>query len=741
MSKPAKTSAGAKDTKLGKRTREYPAKTEDDDEEKLKRFVGALVGTTEAPGILKPKKRPCKHQREAVKRMLKDEATRTLLVHDPGLGKTYTVLLLMAAMHAVHKGSKRELKFFISVPTSCLVQWYRAVLEDLNVSHRLIMSTNRLCDLTEENIAKNVIIIVSRDTVGRAYKTCYEYVGRNQADQPQADQLQGDQPQCDKEEKRGTGWFPIKDAKVHPLFTANFSLFAIDELHFMRNNMTSWTKAHELLASISKKVVGLTATPVFNSPKDLMGVSTAMDLPSDLKDPKHWFKENDFSRVKIDTIRWFNQYVDRADDSILSLPPITHTIQNFDVSVAPSVVEDYNNVLSCARRLRGAMERKGKAHASEMHKLMAYLQTMQQFLVAPILAECGATAAKNSPDIIERAAEVETGALKALRETIVKLREDGFKRIMVASCHTSLLRIADLYLKRNCPEAGEIMIYDGSLSQTKRTKAVDSFLGGERTIMLMSIDAGGTGLHLVPGANAVVFWGSRPFSPMQILQTSKRVHRIGQKHPVKVVHLIAKGSVDCAINSVHGDKQSLSNAVIDSNLEELANREGAWRTTGRIVNGCKFLDETGIFPEVDITEQQVEERLRMKKLAMIEEQQQLLAQQVNQQTFRQAHQPLNLQQQTHQQAYLQAHRPLRWKQQAPPQPHQQVPQQEAHQPPYQQQPQRALKCKWKPLPHAMPQYQTTETSSGPCLPQAVAQAMSDPSGLGNKLVQAVAVPM
>ena len=107
MSKPAKTPAGATDTKLGKRTREYPAKTEDDDEEKLKRFVGALVGTTEAPGILKPKKRPCKHQREAVKRMVKDEATRTLLVHDPGLGKTYTVLLLMAAMHAVHKGSKR----------------------------------------------------------------------------------------------------------------------------------------------------------------------------------------------------------------------------------------------------------------------------------------------------------------------------------------------------------------------------------------------------------------------------------------------------------------------------------------------------------------------------------------------------------------------------------------------------------------------------------------------------------
>ena len=38
---------------------------------------------------------------------------------------------------------------------------------------------------------------------------------------------------------------------------------------------------------------------------------------------------------------------------------------------------------------------------------------------------------------------------------------------------------------------------------------------------------------------------------MEVLQAWKRVHRIGQFYPVKVVHLIADGSVDYAINFVH----------------------------------------------------------------------------------------------------------------------------------------------------------------------------------------------
>ena len=373
----------------------------------------------------------------------------------------------------------------------------------------------------------------------------------------------------------------------------------------MRNPTTAWTKGHEVVASNAIKAVGLTATPVFNSPRDLCGICTAMDIGDNMKSISEWFVDKEKTRVNTATIKRLREaYVHRADDSILNLPPITHEYVNFDASISPEAALDYNDTLRSALRIRFTMERNGRANRDDMKKLMGLLQKNQQRLVSPMLAEVGALEIKAEPELVERAALEETGSLKALRDNLTMLKSRGFSRVMVAACHTSLLKIASAYLSKSCPECGDIITYDGSLSQAKRNKATSDFLGGENTVLLMSIDAGGTGLHLVPGANAVVFWGSRPFSPMQILQTSKRVHRIGQHFPVVVLHLIAKGSVDHAINLVHGDKLTLSNAVLDMEMDSIEAEGGKWRTTGRIVDGCKYLNEDGIFPEEDITEEQ-----------------------------------------------------------------------------------------------------------------------------------------
>jgi hypothetical protein len=383
----------------------------------------------------------------------------------------------------------------------------------------------------------------------------------------------------------------------------------------MRNWKTAWTKGTEAVAKNSEKAVGLTATPVFNKPDDMIGICTALDMPAEYKTALKWYVDKNKTRVNTDNIRAFNsKYVDRVTDDILALPEITHETVDFDVCVNLDKVLDYNDILMRAKRLRFSIERKGKANVQELCDLMACLQSMQQFLVSPLLSEKGATKAKKDKEVIRDAAMEDTGALKALRNTILNLNGRGMNRIMVAACHTSLLKVAEIYLKTTCPEVGDVILYEGSLTQVQRSKAVDSFLGGAHTVMLMSIDAGGTGLHLVPGSNGVIFWGSRPFSPMQVLQTTKRVHRIGQEFPVHVVHLIANGSVDCAINKVHGDKLTLSKAVIDQDMDSLEAEGGKWRTTGRIVDGCKYLSDNGVFPDEDITEEDVQSAIRNSNL-------------------------------------------------------------------------------------------------------------------------------
>ena len=94
----------------------------------------------------------------------------------------------------------------------------------------------------------------------------------------------------------------------------------------------------------------------------------------------------------------------------------------------------------------------------------------------------------------------------------------------------------------------------------------------------------------------MIFWGSRPFSPQQVWQTLKRIHRIGQRFECHVHHLIAHGSVDYAINCVHDDKAGLANAIVDDDWSNCDQQGGNWRRTGRIVDMCSPMLANGNFP-------------------------------------------------------------------------------------------------------------------------------------------------
>lgn len=370
----------------------------------------------------------------------------------------------------------------------------------------------------------------------------------------------------------------------------------------MRNVNTAWTRGHEQISAKAGKVVGLSATPLFNKPMDIVGISVACDLPARFKDTRSWFLDASRTRVNTDTLRVFREtFVDRATDELLNLPPIVDEYRSFAANVDHESLLEYNDQLSQARRLRFSIERNGKASGQEVQRLIQILQKLQQLLVAPLVAHVGAEQFQKDPKMLADAAAAGSGALSALRDTISELNAVGSKRVLVCACHTSLLRVAEAYLKAS-GSVGRVLLFEGSLSTSKRAAVVDDFLSGSHTVMLMSIDAGGTGLHLVPGSNAVVFWGSRPFSPMQVLQSKKRVHRIGQTEPVKVIHLIAHGSVDYALQQVHGDKLALASAVLDGELDSLEAVGGRWKTTGRIVDACRFLDAKGCFMDDSLVE-------------------------------------------------------------------------------------------------------------------------------------------
>ena len=151
-----------------------------------------------------------------------------------------------------------------------------------------------------------------------------------------------------------------------------------------------------------------------------------------------------------------------------------------------------------------------------------------------------------------------TGAkLEALEELLGNLRENGH-RALVFSQFTDVLALVRPILGRN----GWAYEYlDGSTPQVERQKRVEEFQRGTAPFFLISLKAGGTGLNLT-AANYVVLldpW----WNPAVEDQAANRAHRIGQSNPVTVYRLVAADTVEEKVIQLHGQKRSISEAVLD----------------------------------------------------------------------------------------------------------------------------------------------------------------------------------
>jgi superfamily II DNA or RNA helicase len=135
---------------------------------------------------------------------------------------------------------------------------------------------------------------------------------------------------------------------------------------------------------------------------------------------------------------------------------------------------------------------------------------------------------------------------------------DGGHRVLVFSQFTQHLALVMAALKR---EGITFSSLDGQVPSAERQRRVELFQRGKGgDVFLISLKAGGTGLTLT-AADYVVHldpW----WNPAVEDQASDRAHRIGQTRPVTVYRLIAEGTVEQQILSLHRDKRELADALL-----------------------------------------------------------------------------------------------------------------------------------------------------------------------------------
>jgi superfamily II DNA or RNA helicase len=161
------------------------------------------------------------------------------------------------------------------------------------------------------------------------------------------------------------------------------------------------------------------------------------------------------------------------------------------------------------------------------------------------------------PRLYDAASTLPSSKLERLVEILGELKEGGH-RALVFSQFTSQLALA-----REALDAAGIrtLQLDGSTPAATRQARVDAFQAGEADAFLISLKAGGTGLNLT-AADYVIHldpW----WNPAVEDQATDRAHRIGQTKPVTVLRLIARGTIEEAILSLHGEKRELVAAVLE----------------------------------------------------------------------------------------------------------------------------------------------------------------------------------
>ena len=143
--------------------------------------------------------------------------------------------------------------------------------------------------------------------------------------------------------------------------------------------------------------------------------------------------------------------------------------------------------------------------------------------------------------------------IAALHEVI----EDSPGQIIVWASFREELRIIEDELKHL-----GVVSYHGGTSTADREHAVDAFQKGEARIFLGNPAAAGTGLTLT-AAETVVYYSSS-FSLEERKQSEDRAHRIGTKHNVRYVDLVARNTIDERIALALQAKESLAYEILNN---------------------------------------------------------------------------------------------------------------------------------------------------------------------------------
>ncbi|HLR73605.1 MAG TPA: DEAD/DEAH box helicase [Pseudogracilibacillus sp.] len=315
--------------------------------------------------------------------------------------------------------------------------------------------------------------------------------------------------------------------------TKTFHSLILDEAQFIKNHLTKTSKAVQEIKATKR--FALSGTPIENNIDELWAIFQVI-LPGLMPSLK------DFRKLEAEKI------------SRLTRPFILRRVKEEVLKELPEKIES--------------------VHVSELTKeqknlYVGYLQDLQKMASDSIAANnfqqnrmkilAGLTRLRQlccHPSLFIENYEGRSGKLDDLMETVQEMKESG-RRMLIFSQFTSM---HELFIQELEKQGIEYFYLHGQTPAKERIEMSNAFNEGEKSVFLISLRAGGTGLNLT-GADTVILYDLW-WNPAVEDQAAGRAHRFGQKNVVQVIRFITEGTIEERIYELQQKKRELINQVI-----------------------------------------------------------------------------------------------------------------------------------------------------------------------------------
>ncbi|HEV2104729.1 MAG TPA: SNF2-related protein [Candidatus Eisenbacteria bacterium] len=356
---------------------------------------------------------------------------------------------------------------------------------------------------------------------------------------------------------------------------ADYDMVVVDEAHRLRNHLTlGWKFLNDLNP---RYLLLLTATPVQNDLRELYNLVTLV-RPGTV---------GTFSQFRRDFLSGHDKRTPRNTPRLrrlLQSVMIRTRRADTRLTFAPRRVETLWVPQSPPERL--LYRQVSELVADAVHADHGQPGKPHYFTLMVLQKEMGSSwsAARGT---LERLAAHPDGLdgrrVRALAERAGALGDDATKLRTLLRCVASLrgekaivftqFRATQDAIVAALEAAGlTLAVFHGELGWREKEEALDRFR--QQAQVLVSTEAGGEGRNL-QFARIVVNY-DLPWNPMRVEQRIGRVHRLGQEHPVRVVNLVARGTLEAYVLEILERKIRMFELVVGE-MEEIL---GAWQMQG-----------------------------------------------------------------------------------------------------------------------------------------------------------------